>query len=128
MAVTYSLRPLALLLLAGVLPVSAQRADQFQYVGSNTCEECHRQGYRRFASSKMARVFFEAPRNELEARGCEACHGPGRDHVEAARAHDAARAAQTTYLRPAQRPVHSPVRQELAAVDARAERPLHAMP
>jgi DmsE family decaheme c-type cytochrome len=101
MAVTHSLKPLALLLLAGVaLPVSAQRANQSDYVGSNTCEECHKQGYRRFASTKMAKVFFEAPRNELEAKGCEACHGAGREHVEAARAHDVAREKGVTYQGP----------------------------
>ena len=70
------------------------------YVGSNTCEECHKQGYRRFAATKMARVFFEAPRNELEARGCEACHGPGAEHVEKAREHDRARESGVAYQGP----------------------------
>src|SRR5689334_7630657 len=67
------------------------------YVGSNTCEECHRQGYKRFAITKMAKVFFEAPRNEIEAKGCEACHGPGAEHVERARARERARAQGVAY-------------------------------
>lgn len=79
----------------------AQSPDASAYAGSKTCEECHAQGYRRFNATKMARVFFEAPRNELEARGCEACHGPGREHVEKARAREKARADGTTYTGPA---------------------------
>jgi hypothetical protein len=90
----YLSKPLLLLALAGgLLSVWAQAPDQSGYVGSNTCEQCHRQGYRRFAATKMARVFFGAPQNQLEAKGCEACHGPRREHVEAAREHDRARAA-----------------------------------
>lgn len=30
----------------------------------------------------MGKVLLVAPRTELETRGCEACHGPGRVHVE----------------------------------------------
>ena len=45
-------------------------------------------------------MFFEAPRNELESKGCEACHGAGREHVEAARAHDVAREKGVTYQGP----------------------------
>lgn len=77
-----------------------QQASVSPYVGSNTCEECHKQGYRRFSATKMAKVFFEAPRNELEAKGCEACHGAGREHVDAAREHDRARARGVVYEGP----------------------------
>ncbi len=79
----------------------AQSANVSDYVGSTTCEECHRQGYRRFSATKMAKAFFESPKSELEAKGCEACHGPGREHVEAARAHDRARAQGVAYQGPA---------------------------
>ena len=97
----YLSKPLLLLALAGgLLSVWAQAPDQSGYVGSNTCEQCHRQGYRRFAATKMARVFFGAPQNQLEAKGCDACHGPGREHVEAAREHDRARAAGIPYQGP----------------------------
>ena len=82
------------------LAVWGQSAAESPYVGSNTCEECHRQGYRRFSATRMAKVFFDAPRNELEARGCEACHGAGREHVEKAREHDRARAAGVAYVGP----------------------------
>jgi len=92
------------LLAGGTIPLFAEPAppgaDASAYIGSNACEECHKQGYRRFATSKMAKVFFEAPRNELESRGCEACHGPGREHMDTEHARDAARAAGTTYTGP----------------------------
>ncbi len=94
----------SLLLPAGLLGLAfgawGQRPADSPYVGSDTCGECHRQGYRRFSATKMAKVFFEAPRNELEARGCEACHGPAREHVEKAREHDRARGRGLTYLGP----------------------------
>ena len=77
-----------------------QVAGGSAYVGSNTCEECHKQGYRRFSATKMAKVFFDAPRNDLEKQGCEACHGPGREHVEAAREHDRVRAQGQVYAGP----------------------------
>lgn len=91
-----------LALFAGAaLPAFAQQqADDARYVGSAACEECHRQGYRRFESTKMAKVFFEAPRNALEAKGCEACHGPGRDHVEKERERDQARTLGVAYTGP----------------------------
>src|ERR1035437_7217616 len=103
--VGYCLGVLALALLAGgAVPLFAQpaqqAADASPYAGSNACEECHKQYYRKFAISKMAKVFFEAPRNELESRGCEACHGPAREHIATEHARDAARAAGTTYKGP----------------------------
>jgi DmsE family decaheme c-type cytochrome len=89
------------LLMGTIFSASALRAGDAQsYIGSNACEECHKQGYKRFAATKMARVFFEAPRNELEKQGCEACHGPGREHAEAAREHDRARERGVAYQGP----------------------------
>jgi DmsE family decaheme c-type cytochrome len=98
----HSSKPPVLALLAGViLSASALSAGGVQsYIGSNACEECHKQGYKRFAATKMARVFFEAPRNELEKQGCEACHGPGREHADAAREHDRARERGIAYQGP----------------------------
>ena len=96
-------RPPVLALLAGAtLCASALCAGDTppQYAGTKTCEECHQQGYKRFAATRMARVFFEAPRNELEALGCEACHGPGQEHVAVAREHDRARERGIAYQGP----------------------------
>jgi DmsE family decaheme c-type cytochrome len=52
------------------------------YVGSDTCVTCHQDQERRFKNTIMGKV-MQHPRNPLEARGCESCHGPGRAHVEA---------------------------------------------
>ena len=83
--------------LLGFMPSAWGQQANSPYVGTKTCEECHKQGYRRFSLTKMAKVFFDAPRNDLEAKGCEACHGPGREHVDAARAHDSARERGVAY-------------------------------
>jgi DmsE family decaheme c-type cytochrome len=52
------------------------------YVGSAVCVTCHEDQQHRFKNTIMGKI-MEHPRNPLEARGCEACHGPGRGHVEA---------------------------------------------
>jgi DmsE family decaheme c-type cytochrome len=52
------------------------------YVGSEICVACHQDQQRRFKNTIMGKI-MEHPRNPLEARGCESCHGPGRAHVEA---------------------------------------------
>ena len=94
--------PMVLALFAGMALAAPpdKQVDESLYVGSKTCEECHRQGYRRFEATKMAKVFFEAPRNPLESRGCEACHGPGREHVQKERERDQARTMGIAYTGP----------------------------
>src|SRR5215831_2735292 len=52
------------------------------YVGSETCVTCHQDQERRFKNTAMGKVFAN-PHTPDEAHGCEACHGPGRAHVEA---------------------------------------------
>jgi len=51
---------------------------QGEYVGSETCMECHEDQY---ANYKMSIHYLTEKRN-LEIKGCEACHGPGKAHVE----------------------------------------------
>jgi predicted CXXCH cytochrome family protein len=70
------------------------------YVGSSACQPCHTDAYNAWKSSKHANIFKQAPdtppvckgchttgMNDMEQTsnendvGCEACHGPGRDHI-----------------------------------------------
>jgi DmsE family decaheme c-type cytochrome len=59
---------------------SAPSADR-TYVGQKTCEGCHTQEAANWAHTIHASVFTLNPRDPIEAKGCEACHGPGSAHV-----------------------------------------------
>ncbi len=56
--------------------------DESQYIGTETCRKCHEKQYQKLKDTKMGMLIFFNPRNAIEARGCEACHGPGRFHSE----------------------------------------------
>lgn len=53
-----------------------------EYVGQETCLQCHTTQANQFAHTRHARAFRENPKNALEARVCEACHGPGSEHAK----------------------------------------------
>lgn len=57
--------------------------DESQYIGTEACKTCHEKQYEKFKFTKMGMVLLANPRTPLEARGCEACHGPGRAHADA---------------------------------------------
>ena len=61
-------------------PAAAAPADQ--YLGAEICKACHPDAFTKFGVTKMGRLFLNQPRNELERRACESCHGPGKAHVE----------------------------------------------
>ena len=65
----------ALLMLHPSLPAQTEPA---QYVGSDACSACHEELAGTIANSAHSRLFKEsAP----AGYGCEACHGPGSNHV-----------------------------------------------
>jgi cytochrome c553 len=53
------------------------------YVGAETCKGCHEEAFNKFSHTRMGRLFLKQPRSAKEANGCENCHGPGKDHVDA---------------------------------------------
>src|SRR5438132_6981661 len=67
---------------AGGSPAAASHASAPEeesdrtYVGQKTCEGCHQQEAGNWAHTIHAAVFTLNPRDEIEAKGCEACHGP----------------------------------------------------
>jgi predicted CXXCH cytochrome family protein len=88
----------ALLLLAGT--AAGEEKDQIGYAGSETCQACHPEVYDAWTSSKHAADF--KPEQETFPKcfgchttgiskeqpgaldnfvGCEACHGPGEEHI-----------------------------------------------
>ena len=51
------------------------------YIGEKQCAECHDTENKMFGHTQHAAVFRANPRNEIEAKVCEACHGPGSKHA-----------------------------------------------
>jgi DmsE family decaheme c-type cytochrome len=72
---------LAALLVAWML-AGAAAADDKGYVGEARCAGCHSLEREHWAHTVHAKVFRAQSTNELAARGCEACHGPGAKHLE----------------------------------------------
>src|SRR5262252_4901455 len=74
---------LALLSVLGLAASGAAHAipPEAQYVGEKVCVKCHDVEARHFSGTRHAKIFRENPKTELEARVCEACHGPGSLHV-----------------------------------------------
>ena len=54
------------------------------YIGEKECYTCHSHIKRKFMANIHGRIFSGNPGNNLEAKSCEACHGPGKAHKIAA--------------------------------------------
>lgn len=67
---------------AGTQEKTVQAAPSGDYVGSDTCIVCHEEPAKRFNNTVMGKVLAD-PRTSQERLGCEACHGPGKAHVDA---------------------------------------------
>ncbi len=55
--------------------------DPSLYVGAETCKTCHEDIYKNFEATPHFVTTLENKRGP-EWQGCEACHGPGKAHVE----------------------------------------------
>lgn len=67
---------------AGINPEFADAA----YVNdASKCFECHEDYMATFNKTRHGRTFKSGAQNELQARGCEACHGPMSKHLTASR-------------------------------------------
>src|SRR4051812_23607188 len=52
------------------------------YVGEAVCIACHTTQNNQFSHTLHASVFRLNPKNELQQKTCEACHGPGSNHIK----------------------------------------------
>jgi DmsE family decaheme c-type cytochrome len=74
------------LLLAACVIGGLAQADEIivEYIGGNECKSCHKGQDRSYLAGKHGKIFTRNPRDEREARGCEACHGAGSRHTQVA--------------------------------------------
>ena len=56
--------------------------DAATYVGEQACMQCHDTQDKHFAGTLHAKIFRQNPRTAGERQVCEACHGPGSNHVK----------------------------------------------
>jgi DmsE family decaheme c-type cytochrome len=69
---------------ASPAPSSAQATSQAApppgYIGSDTCKVCHAENYASFEKTPHWKTTLDTRRGP-QFQGCEACHGPGAEHV-----------------------------------------------
>lgn len=64
-------------------PAASVSSAPSDYVGWEVCQGCHIAQVTAWKETKMGKVMLGKPRNDLEAKACEACHGGAREHVAA---------------------------------------------
>ena len=57
-------------------------ADPSQYVGTDTCKTCHEDIGKTFDKGPHWKTLND--KHGVQWQGCEACHGPGKEHAESA--------------------------------------------
>ena len=68
------------LLIMGVGLTGYSADPPADYVGSETCKECHEASYTDFAAGRHGTD--NDPKTPASRMGCESCHGPGSRHAE----------------------------------------------
>jgi DmsE family decaheme c-type cytochrome len=82
-AIGTRLQSIAPLVLIFSCLVVADARGQSGYVGSDVCTTCHEDAAHAYDRTIHARVLTKSvAHTDRAARGCEACHGPGLDHVQ----------------------------------------------
>lgn len=57
-------------------------ANPSQYIGAEACKTCHEEIYKGFETTPHWKTMLDTRRGPVW-QGCEACHGPGKEHSEA---------------------------------------------
>jgi DmsE family decaheme c-type cytochrome len=60
-------------------PASAQKSAA-GFAGDASCQECHKELFAPVAKTAMGQAMAQ-PRTGHEAKGCETCHGPAKEHA-----------------------------------------------
>lgn len=58
------------------------KQDASKYAGAEACQACHEEVYKKFEPTPHWKTMFDTRRGP-QWQGCEACHGPGAEHIEA---------------------------------------------